>query len=64
MRCRRIVSFCLTTRGALQINCKAVLEGRGFTPICLMIKNEKHYEYTQKCARRAEYLILKLKIIR
>jgi hypothetical protein len=29
-----------------------------------MIKNEKHYEYTQECAPRVEYLILKLKIIR
>jgi hypothetical protein len=29
-----------------------------------MIKNEKHYEYTQKCAPRVDFLILKLKIIR
>ena len=29
-----------------------------------MIKNEKHYEYTQECARKVEYFILKLKIIR
>ena len=28
-----------------------------------MIKNEKHYEYTQECARRVEYLIFKFKIL-